>query len=129
MSEACRLRRDERYGVCTDDVTICVKKALRCNRFLAYILEGGVCISKTQNNANVRYREHYLRRITRGYGRKPLGTKGALLYMVCRHVVRSVRLQAQTSEYLGFFASLAFRTRVPLAPLCGYPNNNYEKEK
>ena len=97
--------------------------------FFAYILEGGVWISKTQNNANVRYREHYLRRITRGYGRKPLGTKGALLYMFCRHVVRSVRVQAQTSECLGFFASLAFQTRVPLAPLCGYPNNKNEKEE
>ena len=88
MSEACRLRRDEGYGVCTDDVTICVKKALRCNRFLTYIWEGGVWISKAQNNANVRYRERYLRSITKGYGRKPLGTKGALLYMFCRHVVR-----------------------------------------
>ena len=29
-------------------------------------------------------------------------TKGALLYMFCRHVVRSVRLQAQTSECPGF---------------------------
>ena len=58
---------------------------------------------------------------------KPLGTKGALLYMACCHVVRSVRLQAQASECLGFFASLAFRTRVPLAPLCGYPNNKNRK--
>jgi hypothetical protein len=27
----------------------------------------------------------------------------------------------------GLFASLAFRTRVPLAPLCGYPNNKKRK--
>jgi len=29
MSESCRLRRDEGYGVCTDDVTICAKKVLQ----------------------------------------------------------------------------------------------------
>ena len=85
-------------------------------------MKGGVLISKTQYNAYVRYREHYLRRITRDYGRKPLGTKGALLYMVCRPVVRPLEVFTQASECLGFFALLAFRTRVPLAPLCGYPN-------
>ena len=49
-------------------VTIWFEKALRCNRFLAYILKGGVWISKAQNNANVRYREHYLRE---GTGENP----------------------------------------------------------
>ena len=35
MSESCRLRRDEGYGVCTDDVTIFAEKLLRRNRFFA----------------------------------------------------------------------------------------------
>ena len=56
-------------------------------------------------------------------------TKGALLYMVCRHVVRPTEAFTQTSECLGFFASPRFRIRVPLAPLCGYPNNKKTKEK
>lgn len=33
MSESCRLRRDEGYGVCTDGVTICAEKVLQRNRF------------------------------------------------------------------------------------------------
>ena len=86
-------------------------------------------IPETGNNAFVRYGERIFTEKTGKYGRKPLGTKGALLYMGSCHVVRSTRSKAQTSECLGFFASLTFRTRVHLAPLCGYPNNKNEKEK
>ena len=129
MSEACRLRRGEGYGVCTDDVTICVKKVLRCNRFLAYIWEGGVWISKTQNNAYVRYREHYLRRITRDYRGKPLGTKGALLYMFCRHVVRSVRPKPRHSNVWAFLCHWRSGQGFPLHRFAVIPTTKTKRRK
>ena len=48
----------------------------------------------------------------------------AHFYTCPKHVVRPGEPSTQTFECLGFLASYAFRTRVPLAPLCGYPNKN-----
>ena len=86
-------------------------------------------ISEFQNNAFVRYRERIFKEKTEGNGENPYESKGALLYMFCRRVVRPAEAITQTTECLAIFASLAFRTRVPLAPLCGYPNYKNEKEK
>ena len=48
--------------------------------------------------------------------KKPLGTKGALLYMICRHVVRPTEFTALTPECLGFFvATLRTRGCTPCA--------------
>ena len=60
---------------------------------------------------------------------KPLGTKGALLYIFCRHVVRSVRLQAQTYECLGFLRHWHSGQGFPLRRFAAIPNNKHEKEK
>ena len=51
------------------------------------------------------------KRKTEKHGRKPLGTNGALLYMVCDHVVRPTEFTAKISEYPRCPASLLFRTR------------------
>ena len=58
------------------------------------------------------------KRKTEKHGRKPLGTNGALLYMVCDHVVRPAEPTAQALECPGLFVAM-LRTRgcTPCAAL------------
>ena len=54
-------------------------------------------------------------------------TKGALLYMVCCHVVRSVRLQAQTSECLGFLCHWRSGQGFPLHRFAAIPKTKMKR--
>ena len=56
-------------------------------------------------------------------------TKGALLYIFCRHVVRPAEAITQTSECLGFLRHQSSGQGCPLHRFAVIPTTKNEKEK